>query len=70
MSQIKRRLVLAHWMVHQLGFSDYETGFTTLGPCHGVKIAGWTVSSSGKEATNRPAIGAAKWARRRPAAVA
>jgi len=30
MSQIKQRLVLAHWMVHQLGFSDYEAGFTTL----------------------------------------
>lgn len=30
MSQIKQRLVLAHWMVHQLGFADYEAGFTTL----------------------------------------
>lgn len=30
MSQIKHRLVLAHWMIHQLGFSDYEEGFTTL----------------------------------------
>lgn len=30
MSAIKQRLVLAHWMIHQLGFSDYEAGFTTL----------------------------------------
>lgn len=30
MSKIKQRLVLAHWMIHQLGFSDYEAGFTTL----------------------------------------
>ena len=30
MSQIKQRLVVAHWMVHQLGFSDYEAGFTAL----------------------------------------
>lgn len=30
MSAIKQRLVLAHWMIHQLGFPDYEAGFTTL----------------------------------------
>ena len=30
MSQIKQRLVLAHWMVRQLGFADYEAGFTAL----------------------------------------
>ena len=30
MSHIKDRLVLAHWMVHQLGFADYEQGFNTL----------------------------------------
>lgn len=27
---MKTRLVLAHWMVHQLGFSDYEAGFIAL----------------------------------------
>ena len=30
MPQIKQRLVLAHWMIHQLGFPEYGTGFTTL----------------------------------------
>lgn len=30
MSHIKQRLVLAHWMIHQLGFPDYESGFNTL----------------------------------------
>lgn len=30
MSAIKQRLVLAHWMIHQLGFPEYEAGFTTL----------------------------------------
>jgi hypothetical protein len=30
MSAIKQRLVLAHWMIHQLGFPDYEAGFNTL----------------------------------------
>lgn len=30
MAKIKDRLVLAHWMIHQLGFAKYEDGFTTL----------------------------------------
>lgn len=30
MSKIKQRLVLAHWMIHQLGFPEHEEGFTTL----------------------------------------
>lgn len=30
MSKIKQRLVLAHWMIHQLGFPEYEAGFTAL----------------------------------------
>lgn len=29
-STVKQRLVLAHWMIHQLGFPEYEEGFTTL----------------------------------------
>ena len=41
MSVIKQRLVLAHWMVHQLGFADYEAGFTTLNEALKKCALGW-----------------------------
>jgi hypothetical protein len=41
MSQIKQRLVLARWMVHQFGFVDYEVGFTTLNEALKKCDSGW-----------------------------
>ena len=41
MSVIKQRLVLAHWMIHQLGFADYEAGFTTLNEALKKSALGW-----------------------------
>ena len=41
MSAIKQRLVLAHWMIHQLGFPDYEAGFTTLNEALKKRELGW-----------------------------
>lgn len=41
MSHIKDRLVLAHWMIHQLGFEDYEKGFNLLNESLKKCAPGW-----------------------------
>ena len=41
MAKIKQRLVLAQWMIHQLGFSDYETGFNTINEALKKADLGW-----------------------------
>lgn len=41
MVKVKQRLVLAHWMIHQLGFSDYEKGLSTINEALKKADLGW-----------------------------